>query len=66
MYPSTMNRIDELNCSFWAAANNRDTKAGPCLNLMERRRVKIWLQNSYRDLDTMDTFSSKSGVLESA
>jgi hypothetical protein len=47
----TMNRIDDINCSFWSAANNKDPQVGPCLRLLERRRVKIWLENSYRKLD---------------
>jgi hypothetical protein len=51
LYPGTMNRIDEINCSFWSAANNKDPQVGPCLRLLERRRVKIWLENSYRKLD---------------
>jgi len=66
LYPGTMNKIDEISGSFWAAANNKDLQAGPCLNLLERRRVKIWLENSYRKLDEMDYFPSKPGVSESA
>ena len=65
LYPGTMNKIDEINGSFWAAANNRDSQVGPCLNLLERRRVKIWLENSYRKLDEMEYFSSGSGFSES-
>jgi hypothetical protein len=57
LYPGTMNRIDEINCSFWAAANNKDPQAGPCLRLLERRRVKIWLEKCYRKLDETGYFA---------
>ena len=60
LYPGTMNKIDEINSSFWAAANNREPQAGRCLNLLERRRVKIWLENGYRTLDELGCFSMKS------
>ena len=57
LYPNTMNKIDELNCSFWAAANNSDSKTGPCLSFLERRRVKIWLESSYRKLNETGCFT---------
>lgn len=66
LYPSTMNRIDEINCSFWAAANNKDNQAGPCLRLLERRRVKVWLENSYRKLEETGYFASRPAVPELA
>lgn len=66
LYPSTMNRIDEFNCSFWAAANNKDSKIGPCLRLLERRRVKIWLENNYRKLDRTGCFAMKPEAPELA
>lgn len=48
---STMRKIDRLNYSYWAAANNSDTAAGECLNLLERHRVKAWLKDSYNQLE---------------
>ena len=65
LYPGTMNKIDEINSSFWAAANNREPQAGRCLNLLERRRVKIWLENGYRTLDELGCFSMGAGASES-
>jgi hypothetical protein len=65
LYPGTMNKIDEINSSFWAAANNKEPQAGRCLNMLERRRVKIWLENGYRKLDELGCFSMGSGASES-
>ncbi len=62
LYPNTMNKIDELNCSFWAATNNTDPQAGPCLSFLERRRVKIWLENSYRKLNETGCFTCSSAL----
>lgn len=47
LHPSTMSKIDRIDASFWAACNNRDAELGPCLNLLERQRVKIWLKRCY-------------------
>jgi hypothetical protein len=47
---STMRKIDRLNFSFWAAANN-NSRAGECLGMMERQRVKSWLKNSYQQFE---------------
>ena len=47
---ATMRKIDRLNCSFWAAANNSNSRASECLGLMERQRVKSWLKNSYQQI----------------
>jgi hypothetical protein len=65
LYPGTMNKIDEINSSFWAAANNKEPQAGRCLNMLERRRVKIWLENGYRKLDGLGCFSMGSEASES-
>jgi hypothetical protein len=51
LHRSTMRKIDRLNFSYWAAANNKETTMGNCLNLMERQRVKVWLRNTYNEFD---------------
>ncbi len=40
-----------IDAGFRAAANNQDTELGPCLSLLERQRVKIWLGRCYAALD---------------
>lgn len=40
--------IDFNNVSFWAAANNPNG-----LNLIDRQRVKVWMQKSYAKLDEL-------------
>ncbi len=51
LHPPTMRKIDRIGASLWAAANNRDPEAGPCLGLLERQRVKVWLGKAYTELD---------------
>ena len=40
-----MQKIDFSNYSFWAAANNTES-----LNITERQRIKVWLNNSFSEL----------------
>ena len=51
LHAPTMRKIDLISASFWAAANNRDSSAGPTLGILERQRVKNWLNRSYEQLD---------------
>ena len=55
LHESTMNKIDKLGLSFWAAINVKDSSAKH-LSLMERQRSKVWLKKSHAAID---------GVLES-
>jgi hypothetical protein len=43
-----MNKIDWLSLSFWAAAN---LTRGECLDLLERRRVKVWRKQWQQQLE---------------
>ncbi|MGD2118957.1 MAG: mobilization protein [Chromatiales bacterium] len=51
LHAPTMRKIDHISASFWAAANNTDSKLGPTLGLLERQRVRIWLNKTYQQLD---------------
>jgi hypothetical protein len=51
LHPPTMRKIDHISASFWAAANNTDKAIGPTLGLMERQRVRTWLNRTYGELD---------------
>jgi hypothetical protein len=51
LHPGTMRKIDRTGASYWAAANNKDADVGPTLGLLERQRVKMWLNKSYAELD---------------
>lgn len=46
-----MRKIDQINASLWAAANNKNDASGPTLGMMERQRVRMWLKRSYEQLD---------------
>ena len=46
---TTMQKIDQQSTSFWAAVNHPD-RASTGLGLLERQRVKVWLQRVYGEL----------------
>jgi hypothetical protein len=43
-------RIDAENCSFWAA-QQKSTANGKGLGLLQRQRVKVWLNHAYEQID---------------
>ena len=49
----TMQKIDAHSTSFWAATN-RGGKDGSTLGILERQRVKYWLQKAYAEIDRLD------------
>jgi hypothetical protein len=51
LHAGTMRKIDRAGASLWAAANNKDAELGPTLGILERQRVKIWLNKVYAGLD---------------
>lgn len=53
LHPPTMHKIDHISASFWAAANNTDLELGPTMGILERQRVKTWLNKVYKQLDDL-------------
>ncbi len=53
LHKPTMTKIDRLDQSFWAAANNNAGPAGDHLGLMERQRVKMWLKHAYGEFERL-------------
>lgn len=51
LHASAMRKIDRIGASLWAAANNKSEAVGPTLGLLERQRVKVWLNNAYSAID---------------
>jgi hypothetical protein len=49
---TTMQKIDQQSTSFWAAVNHPD-RSSVGLGLLERQRVKVWLQRAYNELDKL-------------
>lgn len=45
---ATMQKIDARSTSFWAAVNH--TGEGGTLGLLERQRVKVWLNRAYEQI----------------
>ncbi|MBL9144423.1 MAG: hypothetical protein JNM99_12160 [Verrucomicrobiaceae bacterium] len=50
LHDTVINKIDALSTSFWAAKNRCDSHPSG-LGLLERQRVKMWLNNAYEQLD---------------
>lgn len=46
---ATMQKIDARSTSFWAAVNHAEGNLG----LLERQRVKVWLNRAYDQLDRL-------------
>lgn len=53
LHAAAMQKIDRLDASFWAAANNRDYGADT-LTRMDRQRINVWLSTCYAQLDAPD------------
>jgi hypothetical protein len=51
LHAPTMRKIDRTGASLWAAANNKDPASGPALGLLERQRVRTWLNRAYAELE---------------
>jgi hypothetical protein len=49
---STMQKIDDRSTSFWAAVNHSDT-VNSALGLLERQRVKVWLNRTYAQFEQL-------------
>lgn len=48
---STMQKIDSHGASFWSATH---PTGGNGLGLLERQRVKVWLQRAYAEVDQLE------------
>jgi hypothetical protein len=49
---TTMQKIDQHGVSFWAAVNHPD-RAASGLGMLERQRVKVWLNRAYGELGSL-------------
>lgn len=52
LHEAVINKIDAGSTSFWAAKNKSDTEVKG-LGLLERQRVKVWLNAAYQQMDTV-------------
>jgi hypothetical protein len=53
LHAGAMRKIDRIGASLWAAANNKDESTGPILGMLERQRVRVWLNKAYKELDAV-------------
>jgi hypothetical protein len=53
LHAPVMTKIDSNSYSFWAA-KNKDTESLTALGLLERQRVKIWLNHAYKEIDSLN------------
>ncbi len=52
LHEAVINKIDAGSTSFWAARHRSETDVKG-LGLLERQRVKVWLQQAYEQLDSL-------------
>jgi hypothetical protein len=52
LHAPVMTKIDGNSYSFWAA-KNKDADSLTALGLLERQRVKIWLNHAYKEIDSL-------------
>lgn len=50
LHETVINKIDAGSTSFWAAKNRSSTDVAG-LGILERQRVKVWLNHAYDQLD---------------
>jgi hypothetical protein len=53
LYAPVMTKIDSNSYSFWAAKNKDEGNLNG-LGLLERHRVKIWLNHAYKEIDSLN------------
>jgi len=53
LHAPVMTKIDSNSYSFWAA-QNKDADSLNALGLLERQRVKIWLNQAYKEIDSVE------------
>lgn len=52
LHAPVMTKIDSNSYSFWAA-KNKDADSLNALGLLERQRVKIWLNHAYKEIESL-------------
>ncbi len=52
LHAPVMTKIDSNSYSFWAA-KNKDAESANGLGLLERQRVKIWLDHAYKEFKSI-------------
>ena len=52
LHAPVMTKIDSNSYSFWAA-KNKDAESLDALGLLERQRVKIWLNHAYTEIESL-------------
>ena len=52
LHDAVVQKIDARNASFWLAKNGSAID-GPGLGLMERQRLKMWMNHAYAEITRM-------------
>jgi hypothetical protein len=52
LHAPVMTKIDSNSYSFWAA-KNKDVESLNALGLLERQRVKMWLNHAYKEIESV-------------
>jgi hypothetical protein len=54
LHDAVINKIDAGSASFWKAKTPQENDGPNGLGLMERQRLKMWLRDTYRELDEIE------------
>lgn len=54
LHDTVINKIDAGSASFWKAKTPQENDGPNSLGLMERQRLKMWLRDTYRELDEIE------------
>jgi hypothetical protein len=51
LHDAVVQKIDAANSSFWAAKNSASNGGTAKLGLMERQRLKLWMNHAYSEIE---------------
>lgn len=54
LHESVINKIDAASSSFWRAKTITEQEGPAGLGLMDRQRLKMWLRDTYREIDEIE------------
>jgi hypothetical protein len=52
LHETVINKIDAGNTNFWSARNRSENDPNG-LGILERQRVKMWLNHAYEQIDSV-------------
>ena len=53
LHDGVVNKVDATSSSFWKAQGGAADSGGATLGLMDRQRLKMWMRDVYREIDSV-------------